>query len=139
MKEIDVFKLAEKLGFDVRGAELNNIVNSLVIINENCDAIPRFNSNKVIAYGNLDEKVSKIVTLCGQGLSDETFELAKNADLIVSSDVKHHLILKAVEANIKLLIVTHYSSEFYGFTKVYENLSKSLGVKTYLNVENKYL
>lgn len=116
--------------FNLNGITFNDIVNRYK---------NNFNSNKVIAYGNLDEKVSKIVTLCGQGLSDETFELAKNADLIVSSDVKHHLILKAVEANIKLLIVTHYSSEFYGFTKVYENLSKSLGVKTYLNVENKYL
>ena len=50
MKEIDVFKLAEKLGFDVRGAELNNKVNSLVIINEKRDTIPGFSSNKVIAY-----------------------------------------------------------------------------------------
>ncbi|MBR6689993.1 MAG: hypothetical protein IKL65_01520 [Bacilli bacterium] len=50
MNEIDVFKLACKLGFDVRGAQLNNNLNSLIIVNENCDIIPGFNSNKVIAY-----------------------------------------------------------------------------------------
>jgi len=50
MKEIDVFKLATKLGFDVRGAELNDKLNSLIIVNENCNVIPLFNSNKVIVY-----------------------------------------------------------------------------------------
>ncbi len=98
-----------------------------------------FNSNKVIAYGDLNEKINTVASFCGQGLSEKTLEQAKDVDLIVSSDVQHHLILKAVEMGIKLLIVTHYSSEFYGFSKVYENLSKTLKVKTYLNLEEKYL
>ena len=50
MKEIDVFKLGCELGFDIRGAELAENLNSLIIVNENCCAIPGFNSNKVIAY-----------------------------------------------------------------------------------------
>ena len=50
MEKTDVFKLACELGFDVRGAELNNDINSLIIVNENCDKIPGFESNKVIAY-----------------------------------------------------------------------------------------
>ncbi len=98
-----------------------------------------FKTDKVVSYGNLNEKVSSVVTLCGQGLSEKTLEQAKGADLIVSADVQHHLILKAMELNIKLLIVSHYSSEFYGFRKVYDNLFDKLGVKTILNVEDKYL
>ena len=50
MKEIDVFKLASELGFDVRGAELRDGINGLMIVNEHCDKIPGFDSNKVIAY-----------------------------------------------------------------------------------------
>lgn len=98
-----------------------------------------FKTDKVFAYGNLNEKVSSVVTLCGQGLSEKTLDTIKDADLIISSDVQHHIILKAMELNIKLLIVTHYSSEFYGFTKVYENLSDKLNVKTVLNKEEIYL
>lgn len=50
MKQIDVFKLADKLGFDVRGAELKNSINSIMLVDENTDNIICFNTNKVIAY-----------------------------------------------------------------------------------------
>lgn len=50
MKEIDVFKLANSLGFDVRGAELKDSVNSMMLIDEYSDKIIGFDSNKVIAY-----------------------------------------------------------------------------------------
>lgn len=50
MKEIDVFKLACELGFDVRGAELEKNINSIMIIDEKIDIIPYFTSNKVIFY-----------------------------------------------------------------------------------------
>ena len=98
-----------------------------------------FKSNRVIYYGDLTDKINTVATFCGQGLSEKTLEQVKGVDLIVSSDVQHHVILKALEMGVKLLIVTHYSSEFYGFSKVYDNLSNNLGVKTYLNMENKYL
>ena len=98
-----------------------------------------FNSNKVIAYGNLDDTIEKVATFCGAGLSGDSIDLASDCDLIISSDAKHHDIVKALEMNKKLLIVTHYSSEFYGFKKVYENLSSLFNVKTMLNIEEKYL
>lgn len=50
MKEIDVFKLANLLGFDVRGANLNDSINSMMIIDESNNRIIGFDSNKVIAY-----------------------------------------------------------------------------------------
>ena len=50
MKDVDVFKLGCELGFDIRGAELPERVNSLILVNENEDIIDGFNSNKVIAY-----------------------------------------------------------------------------------------
>ena len=116
--------------FSVNGVKFNDIVEKYK---------SEFNSNRVVTYGNLEDKVNKIATFCGAGLSGESIDLANDCDLIISSDAKHHDIVKALELNKKLLLVTHYSSEFYGFKKVYENLSFSFNVKTLLNVEEKYL
>ena len=63
MKEIDVFKLACELGFDVRGAELNKNIDSAMLINEEIDTIPHFTSNKVIFYNckrNIDIKRNSV-------------------------------------------------------------------------------
>ncbi len=98
-----------------------------------------FNSNRVITYGNLNEKIYKVSSFCGAGLDSDAIRLAEDSDLIISSDAKHHDIVNAIEKNKKLLIVTHYSSEIYGFKKVYENLSNSFEVKTILFIEDKYL
>lgn len=122
MKEIDVFKLAEKLGFDVRGAELNNNLNSLVIINENCDTIPGFNSNKVIAYNckkNISIKRNCVALHLKEyiisKLQNEKVYLANiNKDLIENIDInlltveclKNGLINKKKE--IKKLYKTMY-------------------------------
>ena len=99
-----------------------------------------FDTNKVVCYGNESEKVSTIASLCGQGLGDFDLSLLKDADLIVSSDVPHHIILNVINLNKKLMIVSHYSSEFYGFSKIYGELSMKLnGLKTVLFTDNKYL
>ena len=47
---VDVFDLATKLGFDVRGAEFKENIDGLIIVNENKEAISEFISNKVIVY-----------------------------------------------------------------------------------------
>ncbi len=98
-----------------------------------------FSSNRVIAYGNLDEKVHKMATFCGSGLDEHALSLASDCDLVLSADVKHHLILKALDNGKKLIEVTHYSSELYGFNKFYESVKDSLKVFTIINVEKDYL
>ncbi len=97
-----------------------------------------FNSNRVITYGNLKDKISLVASFCGSGLDEEVIEKSANADLLVSSDVKHHLILEALSKNKKLMIITHYASEFYGFKHFYENIKDELKIKTLLNVEEDY-
>lgn len=47
---VDIFKLATDLGFDVRGAELEEQLDGLIIVNELTGKIHGFNSNKIIAY-----------------------------------------------------------------------------------------
>ncbi len=98
-----------------------------------------FNSSKVLVYGEGDKKVKNVATLCGAGLSEDTLNLLTGVDTVISSDVPHHVILKALEMGKNLIVVTHYSSEIYGFRKVYENLKDSFNVKTLFNIEDKYL
>ncbi len=47
---VDVFEVASSLGFDIRGAEFNEPLEGLLLVNEEEDVIAGFNSNKIIAY-----------------------------------------------------------------------------------------
>lgn len=98
-----------------------------------------FSSNKVMVYGNLDEKVHKMATFCGAGLDESELDLASDSDLVLSADIKHHIILKALESGKKLIEVTHYSSEVYGFNKFYESVKDKLEIFSLINIEKNYL
>lgn len=47
---VDIFKVATDLGFDVRGAEFEERLEGLLVVNEYMEKIEGFDSNKVIAY-----------------------------------------------------------------------------------------
>ncbi len=99
-----------------------------------------FSSSKVMVYGNLNEKVDKMATFCGAGLDESEICLASDCDLLLSADVKHHVILKALSQGKKLIEVTHYSSEFYGFNKFYQVIKGKLQtIKCLINEEKEYL
>ncbi len=98
-----------------------------------------FKTDKIVVYGSLSDSISKVATLCGAGLDENALNNLQGVDVIVSSDVPHHVILKALEMGKRLIVASHYSSEAYGFSKVFENLKEKLGVKAILNIENKYL
>jgi dinuclear metal center YbgI/SA1388 family protein len=129
-----MISLGEKVGygrvFDVKKQSFNCFVESFKL---------EFNSNKVLAYGNLNDEISSVASFCGSGLDEEVIDKASSVDVLVSSDVKHHLIIKALSQGKKLMVITHYSSEFYGFKRFYENVKDEIGVKTLLNIEQDYL
>ena len=92
-----------------------------------------------MVYGNLNEKVTKMATFCGAGLDESEIDLSSDCDLLLSADIKHHIILKALSMGKKLIEVTHYSSEFYGFNKFYEWTKEKLSVKCLINKEEIYM
>ena len=98
-----------------------------------------FSSNRIITYGDLNEKVEIACSFCGSGLSNELINLNENADLFISSDVPHHVILEALSKGKKLMIITHYSSEFYGFDKFYQQVKSEFDIKTTLFRQDEYL
>lgn len=83
-----------------------------------------FSTERVLVYGDGERKISKVASFCGAGGDEEAvaFALKNGADLIVSSDFKHHVLTFACERGLAVLSLTHYASEEYGFKKYYEKI-----------------
>lgn len=81
---VDVFDLATKLGFDVRGAEFKENIDGLIIVDENKEAISEFISNKVIVYN------------CKKNINDKKF--------IVAHELAHYIYAKIKNENKKLIL-----------------------------------
>ena len=65
--------------------------------------------------------------------------MAKDCDLYISSDVKHHVILYALERGKAIMNVSHYSSEVLGFKKFYSSVKEKLiGIES-IFVENEMM
>ena len=81
-----------------------------------------FNTERVLLYGNKDRKIRKIASFCGAGLDERAVEVATRfgADMVVSADIKHHVLLYASERGISVLSCTHYATENYGLKKIRE-------------------
>ena len=85
-----------------------------------------FNTDKFVVYGNLDKKITKFASFCGSGLDISGIDTASDCDLYISADVKHHVILYALEKGKAVMNVSHYSSEVYGFKKFYNAVKEKL-------------
>ena len=85
----------------------------------------RFKSESVILYGDANRKISKIGTFCGAGLDERTIDesLKAGVDLVASADIRHHVLLKAINSGLAVLYCTHYACENYGMNKICENFA----------------
>ncbi len=82
-----------------------------------------FGTEKAIFYGDKNAKITKIASFCGAGGGYIAKMLSNgeiSANLIISSDLPHHLIKEIIEKGKSLIIIPHYSAENYGFNKYYE-------------------
>ena len=89
-------------------------------------------TQKVFVYGKKTDKVKKVASFCGAGYSfalEAIREGRTDADLIVSSDMPHHVIKELVEAGKKVLSVSHYAAEQYGFFNFYNQVSNNIKEK----------
>lgn len=100
--------------FDIKSDSLDNI--KKLITKKIC-------SEKIIAYGE-NKKIKRIAVFCGSGFEGEFSKF--NADLIVSSDMKHHHIAESLERGIAVINATHYGIENYCFKKIFEKTKDDL-------------
>lgn len=98
-----------------------------------------FSTEKVMIFGNADRKIKKVASFCGAGLADEMLDKAKDVDLCVSADIKHHVIVNALKRGKCVMQVTHYSSEVYGFKHFFKWANKRLSEVESVMVEVNYM
>jgi len=90
-----------------------------------------FGTDKFLCYKNT-EKAIKCASFCGGGSSyaiDFIKEGKTDADLIVTSDMPHHVLKELTEYGKSIIILPHYVAEEYGFKKFYESISEKLSGK----------
>ena len=99
------------------------------------------NSEKTIVYGEKTKRIQKVASFCGAGVDEQALAFAKTqgADVVISSDYKHHLIAQALELGFAVIDLTHYASEQYGFKKYYENIRKATELTCIYHVDESLL
>lgn len=97
-----------------------------------------FTTDRVLVYGDGAKTVKRVASFCGAGADEETLRFAKNegADVVVSSDFKHHLIEYALEEGMQIIVLTHYASEQYGFKKYYEKMRRQTSIPCVYHTED---
>ena len=87
----------------------------------------QFGSDKVFCYGAVDIKIETVASFCGSGLDDQNVSTA--CDLLISADIKHHLILNALDSGKCVIQVTHYACENSAFKRIYGDLLENSPLK----------
>ena len=87
-------------------------------------------TRRAFLYGGPEDKITRAASFCGAGVDGGAVSAAVRggAQVIVSADIKHNYICDALESGLKVLQLTHYASENYGFKKIYQHLKDKLGV-----------
>ena len=82
-----------------------------------------------------------MASFCGSGADEEAvaFAVKNGADVIVSSDFKHHVLTLANEKGIAVIALTHYASENYGFEKYYKKIRQSTNLACEYHTDNELL
>ncbi len=99
---------------------------SVSALGENMQSV--FSTKRVEVYGEEGKKVGRVASFCGSGADEKAiaFALANGAEVMVSSDFKHHVLSMAMERGLSVITLTHYASENYGFRKYYEKISRQV-------------
>ena len=83
-----------------------------------------------------DKKIKKVSSFCGAGLDEKTLALCDGVDVIVSSDIKHHVLAQAVNSGKCVVMPTHYATENYGFKKIALSIQDEIQEKVLYFEEN---
>ncbi len=101
----------------------------------------KFNSDKVIYYGN--RAVENIASFCGSGGTSaiEGLDKLDGVDTVITSDVAHHQLKELIEKDKNVVIIPHYVSEQFGFYNFYQIINQKLKGKaqTIYFLDNRFM
>lgn len=86
---VDIFKLANELGFDVRAVDFPQKLDGMLLVNENIDSFDDFFSNKVIAY-NVNKCIEDKKFIVAHELAHYIEEKIKNFDTRIVVAARDH-------------------------------------------------
>ncbi len=88
-----------------------------------------FSTKRVEWYGE-NKEATRIASFCGSGADEKSvaFSVAQGAEVMISSDFKHHVLALALERGLSVITLTHYAAENYGFKKYYEKISRQVKI-----------
>ena len=75
-------------------------------------------TKRAFSYGE-EGVVHRVASFCGAGV---------DVGSIAAADIKHNFICDALESGLRVVQLTHYASENYGFRKIYQSLEEKLGI-----------
>ena len=86
-------------------------------------------SERILVY-NGEKEIKRVASFCGGGADESAVEFAvqNGAQVLISSDFKHHVLTLALEKGLSVFALTHYASENYGFKKYYEKIRQEVGL-----------
>lgn len=118
--------------FDVRPCKFGDYVK---YISEN------LKTNRLFKYGDDEKTIRRAASFCGAGCDDEAIAFAaeEEADVFVSADLKHHQIAALLSHGINVIQLTHYSSENYGFNRIYLKIIEGLNVPAAYFCDEKFM
>ena len=88
-------------------------------------AVKAIKCRHFLSYGGKNDPVNVCASFAGAGGGVALKALENGwlkADTVVTSDVPHHLITKFIESGKKLLVISHYAAENYGFERFFERV-----------------
>jgi dinuclear metal center YbgI/SA1388 family protein len=131
-QNVEVMCLLEQGGYgrayDVEETKLCDLVDNMKNV---------FRSQRILSYGAADKKITRAASFCGAGGDEAAVAFAKKqgADVMISSDYKHHVLALAIERGLSVITLTHYASEEYGFKKYYEKIRQAVQIPCYYHAE----
>ena len=99
-----------------------------------------FCARHIAVYGKRRE-IRRAASFCGAGADEDAVEFAvrQGADVLVSSDFKHHVLTLALESGLSVIQLTHYASENYGFEKYYRKIRRQAGIPCIFHTDEELL
>lgn len=115
--------------YDVKGLTLQTLVEGMKGV---------FSTEKILTYGDPKKEITRVASFCGAGVDERAIFFAKGmgAQVVISSDFKHHLIQLLVESGMSVIVMTHYASEQYGFEKYYKKIRERVDIPCVYHMEN---
>lgn len=97
-----------------------------------------FATDKIAVYGDKNKRIKRVASFCGSGADEGSvaFAVRNGAEVMISSDYKHHVLALALETGLSVITLTHYASEEYGFKKYYKKIRQQVEIPCYFHEDD---